>query len=150
MMFSDWRQLPAATDLLQAAGLVWRGVISWDKTEGARPPGKAYFRHQCEYVVWGSKGSLPSKENALGPFPGCFRFPVKQSDKYHLTGKPTPLMRELVKVAPIGGAICDPFAGSGTTCVAAKLEGRNYFGIELDAENVNIARQRLEGACRTE
>lgn len=145
LMFTDWRQLPTASDVLQAGGIVWRGVIAWDKTEGARPPGKAYFRHQCEYVVWGSKGALPRREDALGPWPGCFRVPVRQSDKFHLTGKPTELMRELVGVVPSGALVLDPFAGSGTTCVAAKIEGRRFIGVEQDSGNVRIATERLDG-----
>jgi site-specific DNA-methyltransferase (adenine-specific) len=30
-MFTDWRQLPLATDALQAGGFIWRGLIAWDK-----------------------------------------------------------------------------------------------------------------------
>lgn len=57
MLFTDWRQLPATTDALQAGGWVWRGVVPWYKP-GARPmPGR--FTAACEYVVWGSNGPLP-------------------------------------------------------------------------------------------
>ena len=44
---------------------------------------------------------------------------VLQSDKWHTTGKPTALMRELVRCVPPGGTVLDPFAGSGSTGVAA-------------------------------
>ncbi|QTX33225.1 site-specific DNA-methyltransferase [Aminithiophilus ramosus] len=147
LMFSDWRQLPMATDALQAGGCIWRGVIAWDKTEAARPPHKGYFRHQCEYVVWGSRGAL-SPTDARGPWPGCMRVPVRQKDKFHLTGKPTELMRQLVRVAPPGGLILDPFAGSGTTCLAAYLEGRDFLGIEMDRGYAEVARGRLIEAGR--
>jgi hypothetical protein len=43
------------TDVMQAGGFVWRGVIPWDKTESSRAPHTGYFRHQCEYIVY----SLP-------------------------------------------------------------------------------------------
>jgi site-specific DNA-methyltransferase (adenine-specific) len=57
-MFSDWRQLPTATDVVQAAGLLWRGIIAWDKGRGSRAPHTGYHRHQCEYIVWATKGNV--------------------------------------------------------------------------------------------
>lgn len=142
LMFSDWRQVPTATDALQIAEFTWRGIVAWDKGNGARAPHKGYFRHQCEYVVWGTNGGCVKAEHA-GPYPGCFHFPVRQSDKFHLAGKPTPLMRELVSIVPEGGIILDPFAGSGTTAVAAKEAGRHYIAIEKSAYYAAIARERL-------
>lgn len=143
LSFTDWRQLPTMTDAIQAAGWVWRGVIAWDKTAGARAAHTGYFRHQCEYIVWGTKGvSRPADHG--GPFPGCYRFPVKQVDKFHLTGKPTPLMQELVKIVPPDGLILDPFSGSATTGVGALLQGRRFVGIEIDDHWYQVGRNRLE------
>lgn len=147
MVFTDWRQLPLMTDAVQAGGFMWRGLVAWDKGLGSRAPHKGYFRHQCEYVVWGSNGPLPKAEHA-GPFPGCIRETVKQSDKFHMTGKPTPLMQELARVVPPGGVILDPFMGSGTTGVAALLEGRRFIGIEREAEYVEISRARIAEAAQ--
>lgn len=142
LMFSDWRQLPNATDALQMGEMAWRGIVAWDKTEGSRAPHKGYFRHQCEYIVWGTKGPCNKAEHA-GPYPGCFRFPVLQKDKFHLTGKPTKLMEQLVSIVPEGSIILDPFAGSGTTLVAARNLNRKYIGIEKDAVNFEIAQSRI-------
>lgn len=144
-MFSDWRQLPLASDALQFGDFTWRGTIAWDKTEGSRAPHKGYFRHQCEYVVWGTKRSCKKATHA-GPFPGCYRFPVKQNDKFHLTGKPTPLMEKLVAIVSEGAIILDPFAGSGTLAVAAVKTGRNFIAIEKTSEYVEIARERVKNA----
>ena len=41
--FTDWRQLPSVTDLFQAHGFVWRGMVPWDKTEASRAPHTGYF-----------------------------------------------------------------------------------------------------------
>lgn len=62
----------------------------------------------------------------------------------HPTVKPLTLMRYLCRLAcPAGGTILDPFAGSGTTGVAALLEGFDFIGIDSHAPYVEIARQRL-------
>jgi site-specific DNA-methyltransferase (adenine-specific) len=142
LVFIDWRQLPALTDAFQSADLTWRGIIAWDKGNAARAPHKGYLRHQCEYLVWGTRGACPAATHA-GPFPGCYHVPIDLKDKHHLTGKPTLLMRELVKIVPPGESILDPFAGSGTTLVAALQEGRRAVGIEREADYCQIARQRL-------
>lgn len=145
LVFCDWRQLPSATDAFQAGGFVWRGVVAWDKGEGARAPHTGYFRHQCEYVVWGTKGALePAKHG--GPWAGCQKVTVKQDDKHHPTGKPTELMRQLVQCVPPGSVVLDPFAGSGSTLVAAYLEGRRGIGFETEDHYVNVANDRLRGA----
>jgi DNA modification methylase len=62
----------------------------------------------------------------------------------HPTVKPTELMAWLVRlVTPPGGIVLDPFAGSGSTLVAAKREGFQYIGIEREAEYVEIAKARV-------
>lgn len=129
---------PSATDALQAGGFIWRGVVAWDKTAAARAPHTGYFRHQCEYVVWGSKGPLP-KASHRSQMEGCFCYPVLQADKFHLTGKPTPLMERLVEVVPPGATILDPFMGSGTTGVASIVTGRNFIGVEKEVVYFSVA-----------
>jgi len=63
----------------------------------------------------------------------------------HLTVKPTELMRYLVRlVTPEGGTVLDGFMGSGSTGKAAMLEGRSFVGIDLDPENVALAKARIE------
>ncbi len=64
-------------------------------------------------------------------------------DRDHPTEKPLSLMLELLGKAP-PGIIIDPFAGSGTTLVAAKRLGREAIGIECDPDHVNAAIVRLQ------
>jgi DNA modification methylase len=67
----------------------------------------------------------------------------------HPTVKPTDLMRHLVRlVTPTGGTVLDPFLGSGTTGLAAEMEGFSWIGIEREAEYVAIAEARLNGTQR--
>ncbi len=145
LCFVDWRQLSTLTDAFQAGGAVWRGLVPWDKGGGARAPHTGYFRHQCEYIVWGSVGALPKCGHG-GPWSGCLRYPVKPRDKFHQAGKPVELMRELVKIVPPGGTVLDCFAGSGTTGIAAMLEGRRSVLIEREPPYIEIIRRRLDAA----
>lgn len=141
--FIDWRQLPALTDAFQWAGLTWRGIAAWDKGAGARAPHKGYLKHQAEYLVWGTAGRCALAQHA-GPFPGVYSHIVRQSDKHHMAGKPTPLMRELVRIVPPGALVLDPFMGSGTTGVGATVEGRRFIGCEIDPDHFDIAVKRLQ------
>lgn len=70
---------------------------------------------------------------------------------HHPTVKPLDLMRWLCRLTktPAGGVVLDPFMGSGSTGIAAVMEGRDFIGIELDAEYTEIARRRIDHAART-
>ena len=70
-----------------------------------------------------------------------------ESLHYHLTQKPVELMRHLVKlVTPPDGIVLDPFVGSGSTCIGAKLEGILSIGIERDPIHFGICRVRYRHA----
>jgi DNA modification methylase len=65
----------------------------------------------------------------------------------HPTVKPVELMRQLIRlVTPPGGAVLDPFLGSGTTAVAATLEGFNWLGCELTNDYLPIIEKRIQWA----
>jgi DNA modification methylase len=67
----------------------------------------------------------------------------------HPTEKAVSILRPLVEpFCPAGGVVLDPFAGSGSTLVAAALSGRRYVGIELEAKYRELARRRRAGVER--
>ena len=89
-------------------------------------------------VVTSRESSKPS---------ACARCGEPLRREAHPTQKPTALMQWLVRlVTPPDGTILDPFAGSGTTLVAALAEGRQAIGIEREAEYVEIVKARLANA----
>jgi site-specific DNA-methyltransferase (adenine-specific) len=59
--------------------------------------------------------------------------------------KPLKLMEYLciLTKTPTGGIVLDPFAGSGSTLIAAKNTGRDFIGIEKELEYVKIAEARI-------
>jgi DNA modification methylase len=62
----------------------------------------------------------------------------------HPTEKPVALLRELIEMSSrIGETVLDPFAGVGSTLVAAQLEGRKAIGIEIEERYCAIAVERL-------
>lgn len=144
-MFTDWRQLPSATDAIQAGGWVWRGVAVWDKVVARPQPGR--FRAQAEYIVWATNGPRDTGTDGAIYLDGVFRIRTPTTDeREHATQKPLELMEQLVLLAPLGGIVLDPFTGSGTTGVAAKMRGRQFIGFEISEHYCAISRRRLEGA----
>ncbi len=102
-------------------------------------------------MFFSAKATRAEREAGLEGFPvrsaqlytGNAR-PLRLRANQHPTVKPIELMRWLVKlVTPVGGVVLDPFAGSGTTGIAAMLEDRAFLGIEREPEYVDIACARI-------
>lgn len=146
LLFTDWRQLPITTDAIQAAGWVWRGVLAWHKP--AARPQKGRFTQNCEFIVWGSNGDMDGSRNEVY-LPGLYSGSQPTGRKrQHITQKPVEVMRELVKISPPGGTVLDFCAGSGSTGVAALLEGRDFIGVEKTRHYAEIASDRLTEAVQ--
>lgn len=147
-VFCDWRQLPALTDAVQWAGWCWRGVAVWDKVNSR--PQRGRFRQQAEFVAWASNGPMPA-DRAAPMLPGVLTYTQPQgAQRVHQTQKPLALMRQIARITEPGNAILDPFAGSGTTLLAAALEGYDAVGIELSEPYFKAATARLQEAERAE
>jgi len=64
---------------------------------------------------------------------------------FHPTVKPVNLMTYLCRlITPEGGIVLDPFVGSGSTGIAARLEGFRFIGMEMDSDYFKIAESRIE------
>lgn len=67
------------------------------------------------------------------------------------TQKPVLLLERIIKIATDSGdSVLDPFCGSGTTLVAAKLLGRTYIGIDISREAVSLSEERLRLPIKSE
>jgi DNA modification methylase len=145
LVFSDqencWRWRAALVD----AGMRYARTGMWVKPDpmpqmtGDRP-GQGY--EPCTIVH--AKGQM--RWNGGGR-PGVWTYNTAKGDGRpdHPCPKPLPLMSELVGLfTDEGETILDPFAGSGTTGVAAKLNGRKCILIEREEKYCEIAAKRLE------
>lgn len=67
------------------------------------------------------------------------------------TQKPVELIQRILRISTDeGDLVLDPFCGSGTTLVAAKLLRRNYVGIDTNSSAIELCRKRLETPTKTE
>ena len=141
-VFIDWRQYPVMSDALQAADFLWKGGMAWNK--GQARPAMGGFDQRCEFVLWGTAGKRERQGNNGH---GAFTLPiVHHKYRVHAAEKPVELLKQLcqcVEHVP-GGRVLDPFAGSGTTIVAARELGLDAVGIEQSPEIAAIAKTRLE------
>lgn len=66
------------------------------------------------------------------------------------TQKPVELLEKIILIgSDKGDLVLDPFCGSGTTLVAAKLLGRDYIGIDINPEATNLSKDRLDNPFKT-
>lgn len=107
--------------------------LVWNKTRPGMNGGPWRYLHESIYVTAGFERVSNSAFSILTALPD-------QTD--HIHAKPQKIMVPLVAAAP-PGLIADPFAGSGSTLVAAKALGRKAIGVELEERYAEIAARRL-------
>lgn len=96
-------------------------------------------RHECAYLL--AKGNPRKPRNAL---PDVMPWGKYTGNKFHPTQKPLEVLRALIKsYSEIGDVVLDPFAGSGSTVLAAQQLHRSWIGIEMDAQYHSNAVNRL-------
>ena len=157
-------------------GLLLRGELVWQKSEGAsgscawgsfRSAANPVLRDISERVIVASKGrfdrAITTKERAVRGLPhvnsvGVDDFMGLTLDVWSIppesakrVGHPAPFPAELPEqlmrlYTYENDLVLDPFAGSGSTGVAAKRLGRRFIGYDTDEEYVTIARERYAKA----
>lgn len=122
-----------------------------ETTSGANPTRRSSAKFKNAYGEFAGQESCEQHRGADAGNAARFFYCAKASSEdrgpgnNHPTVKPVALMRWLVRLVTCEtSVVLDPFAGSGTTLVAAKLEGRRAIGIELDENYAKIAVERLK------
>jgi adenine-specific DNA-methyltransferase len=114
-----------------------REVLIWDKRQIGF--GKDFRRaHECVLVL--EKGEPKYVDT---PIPTVLSV-KRASTTLHPHAKPVALLERLIRTASApGDLVLDPFAGSGSTCLAAQRLQRRFIGVEIASPYVQIARDRL-------
>jgi site-specific DNA-methyltransferase (adenine-specific) len=100
------------------------------------------YRHEAAYLLIKGNPSFPA-----APLPDVMHW-TYTGNKHHPTQKSIHILKPLIEAfTKHGQLVLDPFAGSGSTCVAAQRTGRDYIGIELDAKYSAVAMERLKTTC---
>ncbi len=132
-------------DVLQAAGAKRRTTCLWVKRNAApkfsgEGPAQGF---EAMVTVWAGMGR--SRWNAGGR-PGIYEYNAGKK-VHHTTEKPLDLMDQLLlDFSRHGEVVCDPFCGSGSTLVAAKVLGRRWLGWEVDPVHHATALRRVVDA----
>lgn len=128
---------------LAACGFAIRSQIIWAKERLVMSRGHYHWQHEpCWYAVRG-KGhwSGDRKQSTLWSIPNR----DQDAATVHGTQKPVECMRRpILNNSSRGQAVYEPFAGSGTTLVAAETTGRACLAMELDPAYVDVAVRRWE------
>ncbi len=124
---------------LRAEGFTLKRTLVWVKDQHTMGDLKGDYANRTEFVLFGHKGRRTlhgNRESNVLFFPRVVH-------RSHPTEKPADLMRFLIeKSTSEGELVLDPFAGSGTVCLAAKETGRRYCGIEISTGYAEVAEWR--------
>ncbi len=140
--FYGWNRADAFLQAWRRAGFTPVGHIVWQKNY-ASSTGFLRARHEQAYVL--AKGRPPKPAEPLDDV----RPWEYTGNRAHPTEKAFSILEPRIRsFSRPGDLVPDPFAGSGSTLVAALLSGRRYLGIELEASYCAHVRKRLDGAAR--
>lgn len=137
-VFLDWRMWANLFDLAEESGYGVRQMIVWDK--GTPGMGRGW-RSQHELVLFGTRAVVDfDNRKAVGNV----RSPKRTGNKHHPTEKPVEIITDILAVMDMAATVYDPFAGSGTTLIAAEMLGRQCFAMELKPAFCDVIVERWE------
>ena len=115
--------------------------LVWDK--GRIGLGRE-FRKSHELIIHAWNTTTPIMKDGKGRPDVLKHSAVKHNERVHPAQKPVSLLRAIIEVC--GETVFDPFMGSGSTGVAAVMEGRKFIGVEMDENYFDEARRRIDDA----
>jgi adenine-specific DNA-methyltransferase len=135
--YYGWNRVDTFMTAWKRAGFRVVGHLVFTKRYASKSAFVGY-QHECAYILAKGRPPLPAQPPAdVQPW-------EYTGNRHHPTEKPVSILQPLIETfTPPGAIVLDPFAGSGSTCVAAFQAGRRYIGIELLEQYHAIGRQRL-------
>jgi site-specific DNA-methyltransferase (adenine-specific) len=147
LCFSRWDVQQVFMDALKIAGFAIKSVLIWDRMHHGMGDLKGSFAPRYDTCIFATKGRYILPGGRPADVIQCQR--LNGVELVHPNEKPVALLRQLIESTTAPGAlILDPFAGSGSTLVAAALTGRQYIGVEIDTEYHKIAQTRARDALK--
>lgn len=132
LVFGRWSLPPVAGS---------KAMLVWDKGEHTGMGDLALpWKPDYEVIFVRGKGFTGHRGSSI--LRHLAPSPAKSQGRWHPTEKPVSVLTTLLVKCPLG-AVADPFAGSGSTLVAAKLLGRSAIGVEIEERYCEIAARRL-------
>lgn len=129
---------------IELAGYKIQSQVIWDKAMPGLGNLSCQFGPQHEVIWFATKGRY---KFTRGRPKSILRHTRVNGGSFHPHEKPVSLLRELLRyVTPEGGKVLDPFAGSASAGIAAREEGLDYTGIEIDEKWFEVAEERLKVA----
>lgn len=136
--FYGWGHVDKFMTAWRKAGFRVVGHFVFAKHYASRT-GYAEYRHECAYLL--AKGNPAPPEFIL---PDVLPWGKYTGNRLHPTQKPLEILRPLIRsYSKIGDVVLDPFAGSGSTLLAAQQLKRSWIGCEIDPSYHHTAYQRL-------
>ena len=156
--------------IMHEIGFLHRGEVIWDKSASAgsscawgsfQSASNPCLRDIHEYLLIFSKGDYKlsrskeerengridtiTKDDFIHQTKSIWSFPTESARRVnHPAPFPLELPRRCIEMFTFSGdVVFDPFVGSGSTAVAAKMTGRKYFGCDISSEYCKIAEQRI-------
>lgn len=146
LMFCHWNSWPDFYDALSGYATM-RNALIWHKAAGSTGNILANYIRDYEVILYAARGDRDilgegRYTSILGGYPTV---PPKQRD--HPTQKPVGLLRHLAaRHCPSGGLVLDPFAGAGSSLLAAQELGHRAIGVEMDERYCEAAARRIQQA----
>ena len=139
---NKWDAAPPSDAEIAAAVAAGAEAVVWGGNYFALPPSRGWLvwtKPERGFSLSEAELAWTSRDTVIRVFDG----PRSDIGRKHPTQKPLHLMSWCLGLFPDAATVIDPYAGSGTTLVAAKNLGRRAIGIEIEERYCEIAANRL-------